>query len=172
MAIHRLLSAVSANFLAALVLITVIQSVAFASEFNGKGKHEDWQKASLVFNAGNALVNAKDYKAAAAKYREAISIYPFDDDFYAGLGITLREQGDLTGAETQFRKALDLNPASWNTWGGLGKVYYKQHRYAEAKDAISQALKHNPPEDQKIGLEKSISIIDSKIAATTAPGGR
>ena len=68
--------------------VCLVQSVAFAGDFNGTGKVEDYEKANAICRDGIALAKDHKYDDAIAKYNEAIAIYPFNDSYFIhGFGI-------------------------------------------------------------------------------------
>lgn len=162
-----------ASLFTAFMLVLVFQSVAFAGDFNGKGRYEDWQKANVVYNEGNDLLKAKKYDEAAAKFKAAVALYDLDAEFHNNLGVALIRQGLVDPAEAEFRKAISLDPNVWDMWNNLGRVLFRKHQYADAKQAFAKALTLNPPAEERGNIEKNVTTANNKLSTQVSdPKGK
>jgi tetratricopeptide (TPR) repeat protein len=86
----------------------------------------------------------RNYKAAAATLREALSARPDDALILNNLGSALRGCGDAEGAVAAFRRATELAPTLAAPWYNLGKAL-KNNTYPEqARTAFERALQCDP----------------------------
>jgi cytochrome c-type biogenesis protein CcmH/NrfG len=86
----------------------------------------------------------RNYKAAAATLREALSARPDDALILNNLGSALRGCGDVDGAVAAFRRATELAPSMPAPWYNLGKAL-KNNTYPEqARAAFERALQCDP----------------------------
>jgi tetratricopeptide (TPR) repeat protein len=132
--------------------------------FPGKGDQSAWSNALPHYNLANRYLNDQRYDEAAAQYREAISLYPYDPDFHINLGVVCRKLDDYTGAEQAFKKALELDSSDWMSWSNLGNAYLKQNKLKETIAAFQKSLKCNPPVSEKPKLQQDIADINKILS--------
>ncbi len=65
---------------------------------------------STFFNLGADKIRSKHLVAAERIFQYALRVYPDSKEFYAGIGVVRRDQGQLENAKTMFKKALDIDP--------------------------------------------------------------
>lgn len=127
--------------------------------FPGKGKYSDWLAANKLNNQGVRLAQAKKYKEAAAKLRQAIKIYSIDYTFHEHLGGILRETGDLAEAEQATVKATRLAPWRWGPWYNLGLILTAEKQYGRALGALERAKRSKPPQAELAGINRLIAAL-------------
>ncbi len=91
------------------------------------------KEAQDAFRDGvKAVVSAKpDYKAGAAKFKEAIAKDKGFLEAYFNLGMTLERQGKQNDALTVYQSALDANPESASANAYIAKIYLGKARTAK-----------------------------------------
>jgi tetratricopeptide (TPR) repeat protein len=96
-------------------------------------------------NFGGLLCDhLKDYEAAIAEYRKAISLKPDSTDAHHNLGVALERQGQLASAEVAYRKAIALNPDNALAHKNLGGVLHRQGKLVEAEAAYRKSIALKP----------------------------
>ena len=106
------------------------------NEFPGQGRRQDWDKAIPLYNQAIDLQNTDKYEAAVKKYKSAIAIYPFDENYWLGLGFCLEKIGNAKEGEVACHKAIDLDPKDWGPWENLANCLDDQGRESEARNAV------------------------------------
>lgn len=139
----------------------VVEVEETTHEFPGQGQREEWERACVLSNEGNALLIAGEYDKAIVQLRGAIIIYPFDADFHHNLGIALMKKGDLEHAVSALRDALKLKPDDYTTATYLGSVLYDLKRYKEAKEAFLQAANSHPTAAERSRIEQYLSALSN-----------
>ncbi|NLB34503.1 MAG: tetratricopeptide repeat protein, partial [Elusimicrobia bacterium] len=102
------------------------------------------------------LIDLGKHEEAKNCFRSALKINPFNEDAYAGLGKSFREQGRYEEAEKYFQKALEINQDDeWN-YIRLAYCFTDLGRHEEAESYFRTALKINPINEYAYeGLGKS-----------------
>lgn len=108
------------------------------------------------YNLANRYLNQGRFEDAARKYRDAITIYGSEADFYVNLGVALRKLNDYVGAEQAFKQALALNATDWMSWSNLANAYLKQDKLVDSIKAFQQCLKCKPPPQERVAIEQDI----------------
>lgn len=91
-------------------VVTVFIAVAFLGAAGCKPKPADIpplsrkQAASLVSEAQFAM-SLRDYARAEPLFEEAAKLCPDDGEYWLGLGVVRRRQGNTSGAKTAYEKA-------------------------------------------------------------------
>jgi tetratricopeptide (TPR) repeat protein len=142
-------------------------SIKDAPGFPGKGKKEDWQKATVLFNEGIDLAKAKKYPEAIKKYNAAIAKYAFDPVMYANLGFALERNSDPKAGEAACRKGVALDKEFGGAWENLGNCLYDQGKLTESRDAFEGALKCELKLTKRNELLKVVDILNDKIKKGT-----
>lgn len=132
-----------------------------ASDFPGKGDYKAWLKANVVFNEGNAFKKEGAFDQAIAKYQQAISIYPFDAEYFNNLGSAYKGKSDYTNAAASYRKALSIREI-WQSWANLGSVLAKTGSGRESKAAYQHALNLSPPVSVRESIQADMAKVDAK----------
>ncbi len=100
--------------------------------------------AKQAFLEGNRLLAARDYAAAAACYRAAVTSELGALPAWVNLGLALTELGDTAEAERCYRVALQLDPRRVETLTNLSDLLLRQKRFADAESACRQAIAAAP----------------------------
>ena len=92
-----------------------------------------------IFDEGNALVQAKNWDAAVAKFEEAAGIIEACADCYYNIGFVRSQQKDDARAEAAYKKALELKPDHAESMNALATLYNSQKRFDEAAAISAKA---------------------------------
>lgn len=134
-------------------------------EFPGRGNRQTWREANALLNAGIDLDDAGNVEMAIARFKLAITKYPFDPDFYLALGQSYEKRnraGDMQLAVNSYKQATNIEPGIWQYWNALANPLFRLHKYSEAKDALVEALRLNPPANAVTEIRNSIKQIETK----------
>lgn len=134
--------------------------------FPNRGSRQAWEHALHEYNDGVADRDARRFEDAIKKFNAAIGIYPYDSQFYLGLGSVYdvrRAPGDLAKSESACRKAIALNPSDWWPWNDLAEVLYLQNRKQEAVTIFEKALRLGPPTKNAAVIEDNLRQIKSEL---------
>ena len=104
-------------------------------------------KAHLLFELGNLLHAAKEYKEAVASFDQALKIKPEDDLAWNNRGNALYNLGRYEQAVASFDQALKIKPDHDEAWNNRGIALDNLGRYEEAVASYDQALKIKPDYD-------------------------
>jgi tetratricopeptide (TPR) repeat protein len=119
----------------------------------------DAQNASAFRLRGNAFAMTKNYKEAAAAYREAIAINPADYDSYAGLGEALLLSDDKKAGEDALRQSIELNPLDPRArvlLAVLLKMSGRQEEFAALKKNSEKELPLVRRQQFEAGLQRAL----------------
>lgn len=93
---------------------------------------------------GVALLERKDYPAAAQEFAKAIALNPDLATVHSLNGRALLGTGDPEGATREFRRELQANPNDFEANLFLGHLRKNEGRHAEARDYLTRALQMRP----------------------------
>ncbi|OQY28974.1 MAG: hypothetical protein B6244_05390 [Candidatus Cloacimonetes bacterium 4572_55] len=93
-------------------------------------------------NQGVALFHKQAYEAAAAEFKEAITLFPDFPEAHNNLGLTLSRLKQSDEAKSHFIKAIKLLPDMVESYINLGCVYHLESDFNEAIKYFEEALKH------------------------------
>jgi Flp pilus assembly protein TadD len=122
---------------AALVALFVL----LGRDFGALGR-VDWAQGYL--DEGVAHLTRREWASAAECFREAVLCRPGSRDAEYGLGIALRELGDLEGALVSARRAVALEPRDADVRNNLALTLAAMGRLDEAEAAYRTALEIDP----------------------------
>jgi tetratricopeptide (TPR) repeat protein/glycosyltransferase involved in cell wall biosynthesis len=83
---------------------------------------DDQEQAIRLMQAGNQ-VRTQDSAAAIHHYRQALAVNPQDYRIHNNLGVTLRQQGNLTDAIAAYSDAIALHPTFADAHYNLGNAW-------------------------------------------------
>jgi len=83
------------------------------SSLPGKQAEKPTNQALQFEDAGERALAQGNYPVAAEKFRSALKLNPGSVEAHAGLGIALRESGNLGEAIVELQKAIELDPKGW-----------------------------------------------------------
>jgi tetratricopeptide (TPR) repeat protein len=99
-------------------------------------------------NLAKILIQQGRLDEAIAQCREALQLYPNNEDARSSLGNALLQQGRLDEAIAQYREALRINPRFEFGHNNLGKALCLQGRVVEGIAQYREAIEINP----RVGL--------------------
>jgi len=97
--------------------------------------------ALTIKEEGNRLFQAKNYEAAAEKYREAIDVDSSNPTFYSNLCNCLSKLRNYEDMEPAARSCIDLDVSFIKGYYWLALSFQHQERYKEALQAVENGLK-------------------------------
>ena len=107
--------------LAALIAVCLPQ-LAFANSSRPKAEAKE---ESADYEIGRRAVKAKDWKAAVAALKKALSNAPDNADIHNDLGHAYRQLGEMDLSFSHYNEALRLNPNHREAHEYIGEAYLK-----------------------------------------------
>jgi tetratricopeptide (TPR) repeat protein len=107
-------------------------------------EEEDPARAVELLEEGNQLLAREDVNGALAKYREALRLYPGDEDIHYNLAIAYGKLGQTELAIKHNREALSILPDYPEVHNNLGNLLANQENYDEAIRHFQAALELQP----------------------------
>lgn len=102
------------------------------------------EKLYIYFLRGTLADRQKQYDAAEAQFRRALTIDPQNATILNYLGYMLADRGVRLGeALKMIQKAVELDPQNYAYLDSLGWAYYKTGQYALAEENIHKAIERN-----------------------------
>jgi len=97
------------------------------------------------FNIGLANYYLKQYRDAAAAYRQAIRLDPHNAaDAYYALGLTYRDWGRADDEIQAYKQAIRLRSDYTSAYERLGSRYFRSKKYSEALEVFKQLADLKP----------------------------
>jgi tetratricopeptide (TPR) repeat protein len=84
------------------------------------------------------------YAAAAAEYRRALEVQPFDPTVRNKLGICYQQLGNDAMARREYERALELDPGYAEVWNNVGTLEQARKRFKPAVRAYKKAIETKP----------------------------
>jgi protein O-GlcNAc transferase len=97
-------------------------------------------------NLGGALCNLKQFEAAEASHRRALSFAPKSPDALVAYGATLQAQSKWEQAATIFRQTIRVAPRDAYAHRELGVALYRLGSLSEAESSLRRAIALDPKE--------------------------
>jgi tetratricopeptide (TPR) repeat protein len=150
----------------ALSLLIQAPSEAAGGKFPGKGNKKDWQKAAKTYVQGVETRKKGDIDGAMKLYEQAITIYPYDGDFYYNLAINYaRDKKQFDKAEELIKKAVELNPENYEFNWEQAAIFIEQNKLEPAKAILTNAQKLKKTEEQQKELDGVLKQINERLTA-------
>ncbi len=108
------------------------------------GRTGDDTDAARYRKEGDTALRDKEYSAAAAAYRKALTRAPEDVDAHIHLGVALKALGRYADAVGAYERALAIRPGHPVALNNLGNALGALGRYEPAADAYRRALTQKP----------------------------
>ena len=137
-----------------LFFILALTFVSFAQEMN--------PDAGKLYNEGNSLLKAGNYKGAIENYDKALSIEK-DYRTYYQRGIAQKKSSDLEGSKTSFEECLKLKSDFEAGYNALGGVYFSMGKYQEAINNFEKVLTLSNNASVKKKVQKNLSLAYTKL---------
>jgi Flp pilus assembly protein TadD len=97
----------------------------------------------LLAQARNLRAAGRNHEAEAS-LRTLLAFRPDHGEALVGLGVLMRERGDLPGAIETLTRAVALLKRDPEAWAELGFAYALARRFDEARDALRKAVRAKP----------------------------
>ena len=104
--------------------------------------------AAALETRGVQAMDARDWPAAVATLRQAVTLSPDNAFTRLNLGTSLYLSGDRDAALEQYRAAVRLSPSLARAHFGIGVVLESRRRDREAIDAFTAAVRSDPDYDE------------------------
>jgi tetratricopeptide (TPR) repeat protein len=86
----------------------------------------------------------KEYKEAAATYRQLTAKFPGNPFYFNKLGMAYQQLLSFGSASRSYEHAIKLDPAYADAMNNLGTIYYSQKKYSRAIRAYQKAISIRP----------------------------
>jgi Flp pilus assembly protein TadD len=141
-------------------LLSLAPATAAGAEFPGKGNKKDWVRAAKIYDQALSQRKRGNTERAVKMYEEAISIYPYDADFYQNLAIHYsRDKKDYKLAEQTIQKAIELKPDVYSFQWELAAALLAEGRLDEAKVVLEKAKSLKKTAEQEKELNETLAKI-------------
>ncbi|KAH9982709.1 hypothetical protein BGW80DRAFT_1264648 [Lactifluus volemus] len=121
---------------------------------------EDKAQAEKNKQAGNSLMNSKQYDKAIDAYTEAIKLDPSNPVYYSNRAAAHSSKGDHLSAVVDAEKAINVDSKFVRGYSRLGHAHYSIGDYEGAAAAYRRGLELDPTNAaMKTGLQNSESRI-------------
>ncbi len=137
-----------------LFFMVVFVSAAFAQEMK--------PEAGKLYNEGNKLLKAGNYKGAIESYNKSLDI---EKDFrtYYQRGVALKKSGNLDSAMTSFEQVIKMKPDFDAGYNALGGVYFSKGNYQKAIDNFEKVVETSKNENVKKAVKKNLALAYAKL---------
>lgn len=100
--------------------------------------------SDMNFGKGIKLFSEKKWEDAEKELKKAISLFPFEENYYNNLGITYTQMKKYNLAIKEFEKARDINPQNALVWNNIGLAYLNTGEIEKALSAFYKGKKIAP----------------------------
>ncbi len=117
--------------------------------------------AAKLYNAGNEMLKAGNYKGAVENYDKALDI---EKDFrtYYQKGVALKKSGNLDGAKEAFENSLKQKDDFEATYNALGGVYFSMGNLDKAIENFQKVLDISKNNSIKTKVKSNIALAYAK----------
>uniref|UniRef100_A0A7C4LJ12 Tetratricopeptide repeat protein n=1 Tax=Schlesneria paludicola TaxID=360056 RepID=A0A7C4LJ12_9PLAN len=98
---------------------------------------------SALLEQARAAVRSRDYAAAIAHYRQALTVDPESVDALEGLAMMLLATGSYAAAVEQFQRLVLLQPMEARHYINMGAAYNRLGQYQKAVDTLRKGIQRN-----------------------------
>ncbi|KAJ3031258.1 UNVERIFIED_CONTAM: hypothetical protein HDU68_005597 [Siphonaria sp. JEL0065] len=130
------------------------------SKSNQKDGNDNKAQAEAAKTVGNKLMAEKKYKAAIAKYTEAIELDASNAVYYANRAAAYSQDGDHANAVEDSKLAIEVDPDYSKAYSRMGHAYFCLGNYTEAIEAYEMGLKLDPT---NASMKQSLASAKGKI---------
>jgi tetratricopeptide (TPR) repeat protein len=147
------------KFLLAVLLMTTI---VVAQEMN--------PEAGKLYNEGNSLLKAGNFRGAIDNYDKALAIEKDYRIFYQK-GVAQKKAGDIPGAMASFEECLKLKNDFEAGYNALGGVYFSTGDYEKSITNFEKVLTLSSNTSIQKKVKKNLALAYSKLAKTEMQNG-
>lgn len=122
----------------------------------------DARKRGGLVGRADAARDARNWREAAALYKQTLDLMPADADIWVQYGHMLKEQGSLSEAEAAYRKAISLRPNFSDTHLMLGHALKMKGQLHEALQSYRLAVELDPNDPR---AREEFQALDVHLAA-------
>ncbi len=137
-----------------LFFIVLFVGAAFAQEMK--------PEAGKLYNEGNKLLKAGNYKGAIDSYNKALNIEK-DYRTYYQKGVAQKKSGDLDSAMSSFDEVIKLKSDFDAGYNALGGVYFSKGNYQKAIDNFEKVVETTKNENIKNAVKKNLALAYAKL---------
>ncbi|MCH7771095.1 MAG: tetratricopeptide repeat protein [Bacteroidetes bacterium] len=119
-------------------------------------------EAGKLYNKGNSLLKAGNYKGAIENYDKALAIEK-DYRTYYQKGIAQKKTRDLEKAKSSFEECIKLKNDFSGSYNALGGVYFQMGNYLEAIKNFEKVLTLTNKASIQKKVKKNLSLALSKL---------
>ena len=158
-----------AAFTVASFFLSQASATAGGATFPGKGDKKDWVRAAKLYDQALSQRKSGNIDRAMKLYEEAISIYPYDADFYYNLAIHYnRDKKDYKHAEELMAKAVELKPETYSMQWEYAAALLAEGKIDQAKTVLEKAKSLKKTAEQEKELKETLG----KIAEAEKEGAK
>lgn len=138
---------------AGVVVLLLLMTAATARENrNWSSAYALWSNAARIrpefwaahYNAGLALLEAKQYSEARDALNSAAAVAPGEPTIFDALGRTYTAMGETSKAVESFKHAIEIDPQMFESLNNLGNVYFNSGDYRSAERYYKSSLSLRP----------------------------
>ena len=118
--------------------------------------------AGKLYNEGNSLLKAGNYKGAIDNYDKALAIEK-DYRIYYQKGVAQKKARDLDGAKQSFEECIKLKSDFSGAFNALGGVYFQQGDFNAAITNFEKVLSLTDKSNIESIVKKNLSLAYSKL---------
>ena len=138
-----------------LLLFFLFASIfSFAQEMN--------PEAAKLYNEGNGLLKAGNYKGAISNYDKALAIEK-DYRIYYQKGVAQKKSNDLSGSLASFEECVKLKSDFEAGYNAVGGVYFSMGEFNKAIDNFEKVLTLTKNVSVKKKVQKNLSLAYVKL---------
>lgn len=98
----------------------------------------------IIDEAGDFLIDIKDYGEGLEFYRAAAARFPETAVFHQGIGCCAGHEGQHEEAIRSSRRAIELEPENQKFWNDLGWTLFEAGELEEAQKTLERAISMDP----------------------------
>jgi len=118
--------------------------------------------AGKLYNEGNSLLKAGNYKGAIGSYEQALAIEK-DYRIYYQKGIAQKKANELEGSKSSFEECIKLKSDFEAGYNALGGVYFSMGNYQEAIKNFEKVLTLSTNASVTKKVKKNLSLAYTKL---------
>ena len=145
-----------------LLVVAIMSSFVFAQEMN--------PEAGKLYNEGNSLLKAGNFRGAIDNYDKALAIEK-DYRIYYQKGVAQKKAGDVPGAMTSFEESLKLKNDFEAGYNALGGVYFSMGDYDKSITNFEKVLTLSNNTSIQKKVKKNLALAYAKLAKTEMQNG-
>ncbi len=126
--------------------------------------------AGKLYNDGNKMLKAGNYKGAIDNYNKALGIEK-DYRIYYQKGVALKKSGEMAEAKSSFEEVLKAKPDFEAGYNALGGVYFSMGDYQKAIDNFEKVVETAKSDKVKNAVKKNLSLAYAKLGNVELQNG-